>query len=93
MTTEEAIFNTAYKIAETKSLKQVTSPEIHRASGIGRPLVFYYFKTIDQLHDAIVARAVKDENVKILRQLLVDGHPQLKNISRELRKKITASLF
>lgn len=93
MTTEEAIFDAAYKIAETKSLKDVTSPEIHRASGIGRPLVFYYFKTIDQLRDAIVARAVKDENVKILRQLLITGHPHMKNIDRALRKRITDSLF
>lgn len=93
MTTDETVLNAAYKIAEEQSLNDVTSPKIAVATNLSRPTIFYYFKTIDALREKVIEKAVTEENVKILKHLVVAGHPAVRNISQALRKKIVNALF
>lgn len=93
MTTDEIVLNAAYKIAETQSLNAVTGPKVAEATGLSRPTIFYYFKTMEKLHLKVIERAVVEENVDILKHLLVIDHPAIRNIKKSLRTKISKSLF
>lgn len=93
MTTEEIILNAAYSIAEKQSLAHVTSPKIAASTKFSRPTIFYQFKTIESLRDKVIEKAIAEENVKILRQIITTGHKAVKTLSPELRKKVVKSLF
>ena len=93
MSTKEVVLDAAYKLAEKKSVEQITSEEIVCGTQFSKPTLFYHFKNLAELRKAVIDKAIDDENVFVLRHLLPAGHPALKNISNKLRQKIIKSLF
>ena len=93
MSTKEIILDAAYSLAEKSSVELITSEEIAVNTKFSKPTLFYHFKSIAELRDAVIERAIKDENVAILRFLVASGHSATKNINNSLRQKIIKSLF
>ena len=56
--------------AEKRGYRSVTREDVARETGLSAPLIQYYFKTITELRQAIVAQAIEDKNLKVLAQAL-----------------------
>lgn len=52
--------------------------------------VLYHFRDAAGLHDALAAEAVRINDVKIMRQLIAEGHAAVASVSPDDRRRIMA---
>ena len=84
----------AMLIASTKvNYKSVNHKDVASKSGISSSTVRRYFNTREMLHDAIIKQAVKDGNLSIIAQGVVDGHRHTRRVSKQVKNKALQSLI
>lgn len=78
---KEKILQAAVKVAEALPLYAVTRGKIAKKAKCAPSLVSWYFKTMDELRDAIVARAVETNNAEIVAWAIAARHPKADHVA------------
>lgn len=86
------ILDVALKLARKIGYKSVTATELAKACDCGHPLIFYHFKSMMILKDAIMEEAVRLEDPIVLMQGLSDKNPIAVAAPDHLKQKAIKSL-
>lgn len=88
----ETILNAAYELACESGFANLRRADIASRADVATGSVNYCFDTLDALRDAVVTKAIEEEQLKILGHALASGNIIAQNAPIELRKKAMISL-
>jgi AcrR family transcriptional regulator len=86
------ILDTAFALADTKGLKAASIAAVAREIGVTGPLVIRYIGKLENLREAITARAVKVRHVNIIADLIELKSPLLATVPDDLKTEAGALL-
>lgn len=87
-----AILAAAVNAARTKSYREITARDVAWAAGCSKASIFWHFKTLGALRDAIAERAVEEGILPILAEMIVAKHPRATEITPTVRRAALLSL-
>lgn len=90
---KEYVLEVAYDIAQRDGFCTLTRRRISNESGIATGSVSFHWGNMQALRDALMTRAVEEENIEIILDGLAVGNTVAKNAPKELRLKALASLM
>ena len=65
----------AFAALRTRGVVGVTMSEVALALGMKRPALYYYFRDLGELFDAVLSAVLADQQAYVLRHLDPDDHP------------------
>lgn len=81
--TRKIILDWGIILAAGKSgLEGFRSTDLASRSGVSHSVIFYHFKTMDDLRDAIAAEAIERDDVTVIARLIVGKHPRITGWTR-----------
>ena len=86
------ILDAAVTLARTKSYRELTPIEISQAAKCSKASIFWHFKTLDALRNAIVQRAVDENVMPVLAEAIAVKHPLTHDIAPSVRRAALLSL-
>lgn len=89
---KQQILAAALDVARSSSLYGVTRKDVAARAGCSAPLVGFYFASIEALRDAVVAEALKTQDLSVIAQCVVMNHPRMRRINKELKARALATL-
>lgn len=66
--------------------------EVADIAECSHPLILRYYRSISELRDAVVERAVKTKDYAVLAQALVNNHPRALALSKKTKEEIRAAI-
>lgn len=90
---KDHILDTALKLAEKEGYSRMTLMQVAEAAGITHGTVLRYFGTVGQLRNAVMRKAVKTENLKIIAQGLSVQDPQARKADESVKEKALKCLI
>lgn len=96
--TTDRIAEEAYRLACERSLGDVTCSAVARRAGVSHALVSYHFSgtgcsTTDRLRSLVGTRAIKEENHKIIAELIIMKNPLADLVPAGLRRDAIVSFY
>lgn len=88
----EDILSAAIFLAERHGYRSIQRDAVADAADVAVGSVNHEFGTIEELKNAVVAEAIRVENLKIIAQAVVDGHPETAGLSPDLKRRALDSL-
>lgn len=82
-----AIVDAAIKLSEGTHYLQVQRKQIAVALGVSPPAITYHFGTMEQIRDAVMCEAVKQENLAVIAQGLGARDAIAVRAPNELKKR------
>lgn len=90
---KEHILQTAYKMAQRDGFASLTRDGVAAEAGVAMGSVNHHYGTMQVLRDAVMQRAVEEENIAILLSGLANGNEIAKTAPKELREKAVKSIL
>lgn len=88
----EEILQAAAKLAAAVGLDMITRDAVARSVGVTGPAVQYHFKCVGDLKEEVARRAIAEEDLPVVAQLLATRNPLAAGMSPVLRLKALNSL-
>ncbi len=80
------ILDKAVELVIADGLANLTRDGLAEFAGISQGQIGYYFEDMDGLREAIVLRAIENQNIEVLAEAMRYKHPAIYNLSEKLRK-------
>ena len=89
--TRATLLEVAYNIAKTHSngLAAVERKAVCEQAKVGAGTVNYHFQTMKYLRDEVLKLAIRDKNVRLVAQGVLEGNPLALTAPRALRRQIS----
>ena len=88
--TKNKILKVATKLAIKHGLNAINDREVTKKMKVDRSLVFYYFAGRIALRDEVIRRAIEEEVLEIIAQVVILNLPQAATINKKLKRKAFA---
>lgn len=86
------ILEAATQLALKFGYHKITRDRIAKTAKTSSALISHYFKSMDNLRQSLMQRAIETENCTIIAQGLTVGDKQALKISKDLKQKVLAFL-
>lgn len=89
---KQSILDAALTVARKKHYYKMLRSDVAKAANITASLVRHYFGDMDDLRDAVIAEAVKREDLILIAQGLTMGHPRTRRIPEALKARARSAV-
>lgn len=89
---KEEIMAAGLALAQSKGYDRITRDEVGRAVGVSGTTIQYHFPTMTQFRRELMRYAVRNRNVAVVAQGLVNQDPRAKAAPEDLKDAAKASL-
>jgi AcrR family transcriptional regulator len=86
------ILDEALRCAEVYGYTNITRQMVADRLGLAPGLVSHYFGTMDDLRRDVMRHAIKRENLRVVAQGVIAGHPVAMRAPRDLKSRALAAL-
>lgn len=90
---KEHVLEVAYTMAQRDGFLTLSRQNIARESGVATGSVSHYWGTMQTLRDAVMTRAIEENDVEIIVAGIAAGNEVVKSAPKELRLKALASMM
>jgi len=90
---KEHILDTAYKMAQRDGFAAITRDGVAAEAGVAMGSVNHHWLRMEALRDAVMQRAVEEENLEMIAQGIALGHDIAKSAPLELRQRALTTLL
>lgn len=80
------LLETGLKLAEKSHYLMVKTTDVGAELNVAPSLVLVYFRSVDAFRKALVRRAIKTNNWKVVAQAMVQGDPLVKRAPVDLKR-------
>jgi len=90
---KEHILDTAYKMAQCDGFAAITRDGVAAEAGVAMGSVNHHYGTMQVLREAVMQRAVEEENLELIAQGIALGDTIAKSAPLDVRTKALATLL
>lgn len=90
---KEHILDTAYKMAQRDGFAAITRDGVAAEAGVAMGSVNHHYGTMRVLRDAVMQRAVEEEQLELIAQGIAMGDNVAKSAPLELRQRAISTLL
>lgn len=90
---KEHILDTAYKMAQRDGFAAITRDGVAAEAGVAMGSVNHHYGTMQVLRDAVMQRAVEEEQLELIAQGIAMGDNVAKSAPLELRQRAISTLL
>lgn len=90
---KEHILDTAYKMARRDGFAAITRDGVAAEAGVAMGSVNHHYGTMQVLRDAVMQRAVEEEQLELIAQGIAMGDNVAKSAPLELRQRAISTLL
>lgn len=90
---KEHILDTAYKMAQRDGFAAITRDGVAAEAGVAMGSVNHHYGTMQVLRDAVMQRAVEEEQLELIAQGIAMGDNVAKSAPLELRQRALTTLL
>ena len=90
---KEHILDTAYKMAQRDGFASITRDGVAAEAGVAMGSVNHHYGTMQVLRDAVMQRAVEEEQLELIAQGIAMGDNVAKSAPLELRQRAISTLL
>lgn len=90
---KEHILDTAYKMAQRDGFAAITRDGVAAEAGVAMGSVNHHYGTMQVLRDAVMQRAVEEEQLELIAQGIAMGDNVAKTATLALRKRALTTLL
>lgn len=90
---KEHILDTAYKMAQRDGFAAITRDGVAAEAGVAMGSVNHHYGTMQVLRDAVMQRAVEEEQLELIAQGIAMGDNIAKSAPLELRQRALTTLL
>lgn len=90
---KEHILDTAYKMAQRDGFAAITRDGVAAEAGVAMGSVNHHYGTMQVLRDAVMLRAVEEEQLELIAQGIAMGDNVAKTAPLELRQRAISTLL
>lgn len=90
---KEHILDTAYKMAQRDGFAAITRDGVAAEAGVAMGSVNHHYGTMQVLRDAVMQRAVEEEQLELIAQGIALGDNVAKSAPLELRQRALTTLL
>lgn len=90
---KEHILDTAYKMAQRDGFAAITRDGVAAEAGVAMGTVNTHFGVMGNLRDAVMQRAVEEEQLELIAQGIAIGNPIAKSVDVDVKLKAVEHLL
>ena len=88
----EKLVKSAETIIAAEGFFAASKVKIARHAGCSPSLINWHFKTLQQLHECVIMRAIRDKDIKIISLAIRSKQPLISKVPADLRKRAASFL-
>ena len=90
--TQQQIMQAAINLSALHGYDKITRDQVAMTANVSPAIISYYFKTMPQFRRSIMGEAIKQQQLQIIAQGIVNRDPRALNLSDKIKTKAMLSI-